>query len=688
MSSGSFSFPPPPPPPPPSQSSPGNFASGGRPQHGQGFRGRGSGRQNRGGGRGNPYNSGPGNHPRGGGGRGAPRSNYGPPRGGGNSFRGNHPYSQYGQHRSFQYGQTYTAPDYLPPRPPFQQAPFSTNTSAPPTAYDSSNLEHNPTHQLGFFSHQQHDANIYSPYSGLSANINSQNPNMGAQMHWGPDQLNPNAQHTHHANQTQFANANITNPNRPNQARAGQRFHSPHIPPTHSSGPRYGADKQLNRSSKRPHSSAFGTPTHTSSRPSAPPAVPSFGNPLPSKPPLPTDATRTNKKKQRKYNQLGLTPKTEEHESSEEEEDVDEEAKFSHIMSGGGLKFTYKGRTSVLQSPSDIATWIQERKKKYPTQARVEERQKELEARKLEAQKAREERKAQQEEYKLKQREMKSKNVKEKVGQKTAREDTSSALDTAAKAKEKAERLRRKLEKEERKLAKAEANAEKAKRIQADKPKPLADGHSYSTAESGGQANPGDLASFAGDNSGEAVNRIDGDGLPQYKNDNGVVGDSYAQLGIGGSESYSSEMCPQPSDDETSSSGSDSSSLSSSEESDDDDSGPEIITARRQQPDRVAPPTRQKAIPSQSVCREFSRTGHCRRKEKCKYLHKLSELPNKKKGGKISNSEKGRKSLFQAVCFDLFFPVHSFLNMRVYRKSVFCRLLLTFILFSYLVDRT
>jgi hypothetical protein len=59
------------------------------------------------------------------------------------------------------------------------------------------------------------------------------------------------------------------------------------------------------------------------------PAVPSFGIPLPLKPPAPLETGRKRKKK-RRHNQLGLTPKALEHESSEEEgNDIDEEAKLA-----------------------------------------------------------------------------------------------------------------------------------------------------------------------------------------------------------------------------------------------------------------------------------------------------------------------------------------------------------------------
>lgn len=38
------------------------------------------------------------------------------------------------------------------------------------------------------------------------------------------------------------------------------------------------------------------------------------------------------------------------------------------------LQFTYKGRISTLKSTSDIATWIEERKKRYPTKAKIAEK--------------------------------------------------------------------------------------------------------------------------------------------------------------------------------------------------------------------------------------------------------------------------------------------------------------------------
>lgn len=86
------------------------------------------------------------------------------------------------------------------------------------------------------------------------------------------------------------------------------------------------------RGQKRGHQDAF-SGSLPSTKPvvktQVAPAVPSFGIPLPVKPPVPLEPVRKRKKK-RRHNQLGLTPKTVEHESSEEDgNDVDEEAKFA-----------------------------------------------------------------------------------------------------------------------------------------------------------------------------------------------------------------------------------------------------------------------------------------------------------------------------------------------------------------------
>ncbi|KAL6720724.1 hypothetical protein ACLMJK_002649 [Lecanora helva] len=211
------------------------------------------------------------------------------------------------------------------------------------------------------------------------------------------------------------------------------------------------------RGQKRGHAEVSGKPRNHNPKPRAAPAVPSFGGPLPLpvKPPPSQDSGRRPRKKKRKHNQLGLTPKAEEHESSEEEDDVDEESKLAAAVTGLGLgsqllQFEYRGRTSTLSSSSDIAAWIEERKKRYPTKARAaeaaERKRQRDEAKKAEA----EARRKAQEKQRL-----------EREAEKSKREQKEGVEDAATKAKRKVEKLRKQLEKEERRAARAEAKASK-----------------------------------------------------------------------------------------------------------------------------------------------------------------------------------------------------------------------------------
>ncbi|KAL8821496.1 MAG: hypothetical protein Q9223_000462 [Gallowayella weberi] len=184
------------------------------------------------------------------------------------------------------------------------------------------------------------------------------------------------------------------------------------------------------------------------------PAVPSFGNPLPLKPPAPEPETKKPKKKRkRRVNQLGLTPNADEHVSSSEEEEVDEELRLAttngKVITGQQLEFTYKGRTSTLQSSDDIASWIEERKKRFPTAARKAENEERLRRLRDEQE---EKRKQALKEAKLLERQKKTLEKDKQAQEKDKQE-------AAAKAKLKVEKLRQKLKKEERRIAKAEAKS-------------------------------------------------------------------------------------------------------------------------------------------------------------------------------------------------------------------------------------
>jgi hypothetical protein len=68
---------------------------------------------------------------------------------------------------------------------------------------------------------------------------------------------------------------------------------------------------------------------------------------------------------------LGLTQREDENYESSEEEDVDEEAAVASNGKVEGMVFEHNGQTVSLQTPAELAAWIKDRRKQYPTQKRV-----------------------------------------------------------------------------------------------------------------------------------------------------------------------------------------------------------------------------------------------------------------------------------------------------------------------------
>lgn len=418
-----FSFPPPPPPPPPStqQQFPQAGTHSGHNAHnyrggsgrggpgGGGFRGRGRGGMNRGG-------RGGASHPnyRG------PNNQQGMYNGGYTGMPSNAP--KYYQNGS-QYGSS--APQTFAP----VAQGFTAQTHATPT--------YPPRHYDGLYQNTQNGT--IAPIPSYTGNIQSHSAApvgvsvVAPPMHWGYDKTGAGG---FYPGSTTYQNA---------------------LPHAHPQAINY----QNQSGHKRRYSSTFEKPTSQGPRPTAPPAVPSFGVPLPAKPPQPAETSRqAQKKKKRKFNQLGLTPKTEEHESSDEEDDADEEGRLASAAGtmAGPVEFTFRGRTSTLNNATDIQSWIEERKKRFPTQARIEEKKKAQEEAKKQKELQREEARRKQQEVK-EQREQARREAQEK------KEMGSDPMDAALKAKAKAEKLRKKLLKEERRLQKAEADAERARLV-------------------------------------------------------------------------------------------------------------------------------------------------------------------------------------------------------------------------------
>ncbi|KAI9657748.1 MAG: hypothetical protein M1821_002924 [Bathelium mastoideum] len=146
-----------------------------------------------------------------------------------------------------------------------------------------------------------------------------------------------------------------------------------HIPQTRSF--QQNASPYFNTQGKRKPKSTDPSMTAEPCNPETAPAVPSFGLPLPTKRDdalvSQSESKLPRKKKQRKHNQLGLTPANDVLEDSDEE--VDEEARYAYKDSE--FKVEYKSLTTRLDSPAAIAAWVAERKKRWPTKAKVEEKE-------------------------------------------------------------------------------------------------------------------------------------------------------------------------------------------------------------------------------------------------------------------------------------------------------------------------
>ncbi|KAL8827059.1 MAG: hypothetical protein Q9191_003415 [Dirinaria sp. TL-2023a] len=457
--SNQFNFPPPPPPPPQTFSNyptnidrpPGGFADRG-PRGSSGFRGRGRGNSrgsSRGGYGGKPsHASSYGGHPQGDASQADQR--YGHINGyGADAYQvPNYAPVQHAQYPMSAYNAY--QPQYSQPHPPQQNPipPYAPYPAYTPNAYtpnghaDSPHLHGRPQQAFGYAPHE------HSRQSTMQHHPN-QPMMMGPPIHIGPDGRPTGQTSPPHS---------FAGPAEVNRLPLGNNTRSTrHDSPNPFPG----------RGRKRNRTEAFRKTHDDQQKSKVAPAVPSFGSALPVdlpvKPPVPEP--KKKRKKKRRYNQLGLTPKTEEHESSDEEDDQDEEAKLAAAAGGEPqqLQFTYRGRTSTLQSPSEIAAWIAERKKKFPTKARAaeaaerkrkhdEERQAARQAAiELQAKRRAEARIKHEEEKAAKERQ---RGDKEKSPGEGAA-DGASGDAKALRAKARVEKLRRRLEKEERRVAKA-----------------------------------------------------------------------------------------------------------------------------------------------------------------------------------------------------------------------------------------
>ncbi|RAK91305.1 hypothetical protein BO79DRAFT_191342 [Aspergillus costaricaensis CBS 115574] len=626
MNSQGFSFPPPPPPPPSQQQQPqqpqpqqqqyrhhnANYPSqyGGQGYHGQRgghahgghFRGRGRGYGNRGGARGGHFMT-PDNraYP-----TATPSTGYAQMNYSGYATHPN-PAAQVTPSPSQNYQRAPNASSFPPSQPYAQSA-----ARVPP-------YQGQPNYGGAYTSPTAQPGSMYPSVMPAQQPVNQpvQTPMVAPPMRWGFEQTGPAGS---------FAGA-----------QRGGHFNG-------YNAQSHNGDRTAHYANKRDHNAAFGKPQSVAPRVPAPPPVPSFGNPLPVKPPPPADATRKPKKKKRKHNQLGLTPRTEEHESSEDEDDVDEEARLAGGAAAAdtaALKVTYRGKTSTLQSPEEIAAWIEERRKRYPTQAKVEEKKKAME----EAKKARQEVQRQKDQRKQESKRAHKDARNKKAHDKPSNDQPVDPIDAAAKAKEKADRLRRKLMKEEKRVAKAEADAERAL-LRAEALKKGSTDANVDESSATAQVQPASETGIRADADSEDKSVKPGpaavEGSEVTNGETTSTTDVKIDAGKpeeAGDEANISSQDDSDSSDWTSSSGSD----SSSDESDSDsDSAPEEATTRREGPERVPPPPRET---KKKPCHHFARTGRCRNGDRCRFSHEAPERGKKAK----PTEPKGRKGLLQAL---------------------------------------
>ncbi len=441
-------------------------------------------------------------------------------------------------------------------------------------------------------------------------------------------------------------------------SRDGQAQHV-YPSPSSSSGPK--------PPRKRPFSTAFSKATDP--RPQAAPAVPSFNAGIASL--LPEKSAEVmlaqpKNKRPRKHNQLGLTPASQDHESSSDDEN--EEAKLAAtrglVTRADFMQFEYKGQPAVLKTASEIAAWIAERKKKYPTIAKAEaakneaaekkrkwaeeKRQREETAKAKRLQLVKSQREVEELRWKLlddqkgEQQEKIQKEAK-KDGKDAGEQDGDHALN---KARLKAEKLRRKAEKAEIKAIKAEAAAKIAKVRRGSmqrqdsserKESSIKDGDSAIVIEDCAEGHQEIQGLEHGEDSNTEIS-----GLPSTSNvkaeeleDGQVSPDASSSSSL--SVSNSSEVSDS---DLTSSSG------SSSSSDFDSDSAPEQATTKRTAPDRVVIPPRQRR-----PCRNMMKFSKCRDGTGCPFSHDIPEKHRqpKRKAEETPAKKNRRKGLWQVM---------------------------------------
>jgi len=340
----------------------------------------------------------------------------------------------------------------------------------------------------------------------------------------------------------------------------------------------------------------------------------------------------------KKQNQLGLTPGKVEDLGSEGEDD---EAKLAKHEDGQGLQIEYRGQKSTLSSAADIAAWIAERRKRFPTAEKAEAAKKEAAERKKkweEEKKARQEAGRQKREERQQQRNEQEKALlkdkllaEQKQKQKSVPESSS---ELANQAKLKAEKLRRRALKAQRDLEKAEEALRKVETEQQAGPSPEAtrsDLDALITAVDDAARSATFTATTNGDKPvANIATTVKARPEAMEEADNNA-------------SSSVSDVSDPTETDYTSSSGSDADSGSES------DSAPEEAAIQRSAPGLVSvePPSTTTPGP----CSFLLKYGRCKYGTKCQFSHDV-DIPGRRTKDKRNNikaTPPKRKGLYQIM---------------------------------------
>ena len=344
------------------------------------------------------------------------------------------------------------------------------------------------------------------------------------------------------------------------------------------------------------------------------------------------------------------------------------------------VQFEYNGRTATLRTPAEIAAWIAERKRRYPTQAKADAAKKEAAEKKrkwAEVKKQREEaakakrldrEKQQQEELRLKALEPKKRkdvDKEQKMAERDEAEEDESHAIKAKKARIKADKLRLRAEKAELKVLEAEAEARKARKRRASQQSSTpsreeakaqeilnTDADSAIILEDNDYDRAGEADDAEGETTGDIQQDIKKMAMNEAKSlsaskdkddDEGQISNPPAHspvspLSLSDSSVLSDTESTSPPASSTSSSD------ASSDSDSDSDSGPEQTTSKRLEPTRVPPPPRRQPINTQHLCRSLLATGHCKRGAECSYSHDLPDTlpPLEERKEKLREKRKAR----------------------------------------------